>query len=117
MVDTNKLEQLLFLDETHRSQNASRRRRHSSKYGVTPVSVVPFYGRFDARFTMIAACDINGFIKSACDVIERESMVVPERPIEHAELSINIASNFGLKSFWFLCLGTMSMEIHGPLSF
>jgi transposase len=72
VVDTNNLQQLIYLDETHRSQNASRRRRHWSKRGVTPVSLEPFFGRFDARFTMIGACDINGFVKSTCDVIERE---------------------------------------------
>jgi DDE superfamily endonuclease len=64
---------LIFLDETQKSRNAARRRRHWSCRGSTPVRKVGYYGPdFDPRYTMIGACDMNGFIQEACEVIERE---------------------------------------------
>jgi transposase len=65
-------DQLVFIDETHKSRNEARRRRHWSPRGRTPFRDVAFQGSHDPRYTMIAACDVNGFILESCDVIERE---------------------------------------------
>ena len=72
LVDPNFLEQVVFMDETGRSKNAARRRRHWSKKGVTPLVKAAYLGEHDPTYTMIAACDVNGFIKEACDVVLRK---------------------------------------------
>jgi hypothetical protein len=64
--------QLIFIDETHRSSNASRRRRAWGKRG-SPVVIDSFFEEdFRKRYTLIAACDLNGFVLSACKIVERE---------------------------------------------
>jgi hypothetical protein len=65
-------EQLVFIDETHKSANASRRQRAWSKKGVTPVFDAFFEEEFRRRYTLIAACDIDGFVIEACKLVERE---------------------------------------------
>jgi transposase len=64
--------QLVYLDETARGRNASRRRRTWFKRGQQPVRDAYFEDDNAKRYTMIAACDINGFIIDTCETIERE---------------------------------------------
>jgi transposase len=64
--------QALFIDETHKSSNASRRRRMWSKKGVSPSVDAFFEEDFRRRYTLIGACDINGFVNEACQIVERE---------------------------------------------
>ena len=64
--------QAIFIDETHRSANASRRRRGWSKKGKPPVIDAFFEEDFRKRYTLIGAADINGFVVEACQIVERE---------------------------------------------
>ncbi len=70
----------IFVDETHKSANASRRRRAWSKVGVTPVIDAKFEEDFRTRYTLIAACDINGFVVDACKIVERERSATDNDP-------------------------------------
>ena len=62
--------QFIYLDETARGKNASRKRRLWSRRGQTPFRYVYFNGIDDVRYTMLAACDIDGFLLEACEIIE-----------------------------------------------
>jgi hypothetical protein len=64
--------QALYIDETHKSSNASRRRRMWSKRNVAPSVDAFFEEDFRRRYTLIGACDINGFVKEGCKIVERE---------------------------------------------
>jgi DDE superfamily endonuclease len=64
--------QLVFLDETAKDQSASRRRHFWSPRGLTPTSTSSFQGSHGKRYSMIAACDWNGFILETCHIVERE---------------------------------------------
>jgi transposase len=64
--------QIILIDETHRSKNAARRRRAWSLRGQTPVVYSEFEENFRKRYTMIGAANINAFIPSACEIVERE---------------------------------------------
>ena len=66
------LDQLVFVDETAKDRNSSRRRRSWSKRGITPFRPSYLAPQHAIRYTMIGACDINGFILEACDTVERE---------------------------------------------
>ena len=63
---------VLFLDESARGANASRRRRAFSPRGVTPIVEAPMVREFDKRYTLIGACNWEGFIVPACAIVERE---------------------------------------------
>ena len=62
---------LIYIDETHKSIQAMRRRRNWVLKGRgQPSRVTPFFGNNrDIRYSMIAACDQNGFVQEACEVI------------------------------------------------
>jgi hypothetical protein len=64
--------QLVYLDETAKGRNASRLRRSWFKRGRQPFRDTYFEDHNSKRYTMIAACDINGFIIKTCEIIERE---------------------------------------------
>lgn len=64
--------QVVFLDESHKSANAARRRRCWSPKGITPRRPEYFTAANGKRYTLIAACDYNGFIAEACQMVERE---------------------------------------------
>ena len=64
---------VVFIDETARDRNAARRRRHWSKRRKTPLSRTFFMGENTrTRYTLLSACDVNGFIVEACELVERE---------------------------------------------
>jgi hypothetical protein len=67
-------DQLLFIGEVHKSRNEARRRKHWSPGGrTTPFRHhVAFQGSHDPRYTLIGACDVNGFIFESCDVVESQ---------------------------------------------
>ena len=65
-------EMCVFIDETHKSSNASRRRKCWGPKGNVSVAFTPFGPIVDRRFTLLAACDVNGFIVEACELVERE---------------------------------------------
>jgi len=68
----SNLEQLVFVDETAKDRNSSRRRRHWSRFNQTPFRPAHLEHRHNLRHTMIEACGINGFILEACETVERE---------------------------------------------
>ena len=63
--------QVLFVDETARGANASRRRRAWSPKGITPIITAPMVRDFDKQYSLIAACNVDGFIVPACKIVER----------------------------------------------
>jgi transposase len=67
-----KPEMAIFVDETHRSANASRRRRAWAKRGAPRMCDLFFEEDFRKRYTLIGACDCNGFVEEACTIVERE---------------------------------------------
>jgi hypothetical protein len=68
----NHPSQLIFLDKTARGANASKRRRAWSPCRVTPIIDAPMVREFDKSYTLIAACNWNGFVHEACHIVERE---------------------------------------------
>lgn len=64
--------QCVFLDETAKDRSASRRRRFWSPRGTTPTATATFQGSHGKRYSMLAACDVEGFILDACEVVERD---------------------------------------------
>ena len=72
--------QLVYVDETARGANASRRRRAWAPQGIQAIVNAPFTREHDKRYSLIAACDWNGFIIDACHVVERESGKTDNNP-------------------------------------
>lgn len=61
--------QLVFVDETHKDRNASRRRRAWSRKGI-PAPIQRWF-RNEACYTLIAAFNIEGFMDSTLDCVLR----------------------------------------------
>jgi hypothetical protein len=72
--------QLIFIDETHKSANASRRRRAWAPRGSPAIIDSAFEEDFRKRYTLIGACDINGFVLQACHLVERETNAANNDP-------------------------------------
>ena len=72
--------QLVYIDETQKDRNSSRRRRQWSRRGVTPFRDAYFVGSHGRRYTMLAAADWNGFIVEACEMIEQRRSNQDENP-------------------------------------
>jgi transposase len=65
---------VVFIDETAKDLNSARRRRHWSKKQKTPIRDAFFVGdNASKRWTMLSACDVQGFILEACELVERET--------------------------------------------
>ena len=61
--------QLLFIDETHKDRNTSRRRR---AYGFKNENIaLDGWFKEAIRYTMIGVANMNGFVPEACDIILR----------------------------------------------
>ena len=61
--------QPVFIDETFKGRNASRRRRCWSPKNNTPIIQEKFVGHRSKKYSMLAACDVDGFIVECCDII------------------------------------------------
>lgn len=72
--------QLIFVDESAKDRNSSRRRRSWSRRGLTPFRKAYFAGSHFKRYTLIAACDINGFVLEACETVLREHGAADNNP-------------------------------------
>jgi DDE superfamily endonuclease len=72
--------QCLFLDETARGENASRRRRAWSPVGITPIIPAAMVRDFDKRYTLLAACNWEGFVFEGCQIVEREQSKDDKNP-------------------------------------
>jgi hypothetical protein len=75
---TTHPEKLVYIDESQKGRNASRRLRWWSPRGRTPVRLDAFDYEPKKRYTLMAACDINGFIPGACDIVLRGSSTQEE---------------------------------------
>ena len=67
-------ERLITIDKTHKDRNAARRRRGWGKKGNTDGVVLNEWFDSCARYTLIAASDINGFIPAACHTVPRDEI-------------------------------------------
>ena len=67
------IDQVVFLDETHKGELSSRRRKHWNAINGRQPYYEEFFGSHGIRYTFISAADIDGFIIESCDVIVRES--------------------------------------------
>mmetsp|Transcript_40444 Transcript_40444/g.45125 ORF Transcript_40444/g.45125 Transcript_40444/m.45125 type:complete len:252 (-) Transcript_40444:203-958(-) len=72
--------QLVYIDETQKDRNSSRRHRQWSHRSVTPFRDAYFAGSHGRRYTMLAAGDWNGFIVEACEIIEQRRSNQDEDP-------------------------------------
>lgn len=62
----------IWVDETHKSANESRRRRGWAKRSNPPVVEAYFEEDFRKRYTLIGAGNYKGFVTNACKLVERE---------------------------------------------
>ena len=64
---------LVYVDETHKDRNASRRRR---AWGIPNSGGVKLNRWFKAttRYTMIIGCDVDGFITKTCQLFHRDEL-------------------------------------------
>ena len=65
--------ELVFIDESQKDRNSSRRRRHWFIRGLSPFCDAYFAGHKAKRYTLLAACDWNGFIWEACETVQQKS--------------------------------------------
>ena len=61
--------QLIFVDETHQDERQARRRRGWAKRRRVPTVFEPLN---NTRFTVIGACNLDGFVLGACETIKLE---------------------------------------------
>jgi hypothetical protein len=64
--------QFIFIDETAKDRNASRRGRMWGPRGRNFNITRHFSDRYEFRYTMIGAVDINGFVPEVCEIIKRK---------------------------------------------
>ena len=67
-------ERLVTIDETHKDRNAARRRRGWGRKGNAGGVTVKAWFENAARYTLIAAADVNGFIPAACHTVLRDEL-------------------------------------------
>ena len=67
---TTNANQLVFVDETHKDKQASRRRRAWGRSNSGGIALIRWF-KNTIRYTMIAAMDVNGFIDSSIDCVKR----------------------------------------------
>jgi len=63
--------QLIFLDESQKDRNSSRRRRCWSKKGESPFREAYLASSHSKRYTFLGACDVDGFVIEACTTVEQ----------------------------------------------
>ena len=68
-------ERLITIDETHKDRNAARRRRGwGHKKNTGGVTMKAWFENV-ARYTLLAAADVNGFIPAACHTVLRDEIL------------------------------------------
>ena len=71
---------LIFIDETAKDRNASRRRRIWAVRGTKAEMPEPL-SRDDLRYTMLGACDIDGFVGDACEAVYQKKSSEDKDPL------------------------------------
>ena len=66
----SRADQVVFVDETHKDKHASRRRKAWGPRNSGGIALKRWF-KNEVRYTMIAALDINGFIESSIDCVQR----------------------------------------------
>ena len=66
-------EVFIFIDETHKDRNASRRRLAWGKRGEDNEISELFCPGGETRYSLLAAADIHGFVEGACEIVQRSS--------------------------------------------
>ena len=64
--------QLIYIDESNKDVKSSCRRRMWSRRGQSPFRNAYFAGTHANRYTLIAACDLDGFVLEACETVEQQ---------------------------------------------
>ena len=67
-------ERLITIDEMHKDRNAARRRRSWGRKGNTQGVRLKTWFDNVARYTLLVAVDISGFIPAACDTVRRDDI-------------------------------------------
>ena len=67
-------ERLITIDETHKDRNAGRRRRGWKLKGNSAGVTIKTWFENVARYTLLAAADVNGFIPAACHTVRRDEL-------------------------------------------
>ena len=67
-------DRLIMVDETHKDRNAARRRRGWRKRGNGNAVALREWFETVARYNLIAAAGINGFIPAACHTVVRDEI-------------------------------------------
>ena len=75
----NYPDQLVFVDETSKSEHSATRRKFWNIIGRDQPFFTAFFGSHNKRYTVITAGDINGFIPETIDVVHREHGRVREK--------------------------------------
>ena len=65
--------QLIYIDESQKDRNSSRRRRSWSKRGQSPFRPAYLQSAHGRRYSLIAACDIDGFVLEACETVDQST--------------------------------------------
>ena len=73
LAQTSDPARFIFVDETAKDRNASRRRRAWAPRGQDNSISKLFAPHNDFRYTLLAAADINGFVDTACEMVLRAS--------------------------------------------
>ena len=61
--------QLIYIDESEKDRNSSRRRLLWSKKGQTPYRPSYLISVDGKRYLLLAACDLDGFVTEACETV------------------------------------------------
>ena len=86
--------QLMFLDETAKGKNSGRRRRHWSRQGLTPFRYIYFNGSHGKTYTMLSACDIDGFLLDECECVEPSRGPNDDEPVSTIMYPIHISIHY-----------------------
>ena len=65
--------QLIYIDESQKDRNSSRRRRSWSQIGQTPFCPAYLQSIHRRRYSLLAACDVDGFVIDACETVEQST--------------------------------------------
>ena len=69
----NDVVELVFVDETHKDRNSSRRRRVWGVRNSRGMAMNRWF-RSNVRYTLIAAICINGFVHTTLDIVRRDEI-------------------------------------------
>ena len=73
--------QLIFIDESAKDRSSSRRHHIWAKRGLTPYRDTSYFTPVTTRrYTLLAVCNIDGFVLEACEKVEQKRDVYDTDP-------------------------------------